>query len=122
MFAPPPIVNLIVIRSEDIEMAEKFYSNLGMLFCKEKHGTGPEHYAYCANGLVFEIYPLKENDHPTTNVRLGFDIDSVDDYINDISTLGGVVVTPPHDSEWGRRTVIKDPDGHTIELVCKNGT
>lgn len=116
------MINLVVIRSENIEIAERFYSSLGLLFGKEKHGDGPEHYASCVDGFVFEIYPLKEDDAPTTSVRLGFEIDTVDGYIPEISKLGGTVVKLPYDSPWGRRAVIKDPDGHTIELVCKNGT
>jgi len=122
MYAPPPMINLVVIRSADIEIAERFYSSLGLLFGKEKHGNGPEHYASCVDGFVFEIYPLKENETPTTSVRLGFEIDTVDGYIPEVSKLGGTVETRPYDSPWGRRSVIKDPDGHTIELVCKNGT
>ena len=122
MYAPPPMINLIVIRSADIEIAERFYSSLGLLFGKEKHGAGAEHYASCTDGFVFEIYPLKDGDHPTASVRLGFEVDTVDGYISDILKMGGVVIKSPHDSPWGRRAVIKDPDGHTIELVCKNGT
>ena len=32
---------------------------------------------------------------------------------------GAEVVTPPSDSEWGRRAVVKDLDGHIVELVTK---
>jgi lactoylglutathione lyase len=118
----PPMINLVVIRCADIEIAARFYSSLGLFFAKEKHGEGPEHYAACVDGFVFEIYPLKEGDPPTTGLRLGFEIDAVDAYIPDVQKMGGTLVKSPYDSRLGRRAVIKDPDGHTIELVCKMPT
>jgi hypothetical protein len=30
---------------------------------------------------------------------------------------GEKVVSPPQETEWGRRAVIADPDGHRVELV-----
>lgn len=115
-------MNLVVIRSKDFNKTKNFYFMLGLLFVKEKHEGGPEHYACSVDGFVFEIYPLKEGDVPTTNIRLGFEIDTVDGYIHEIEGFGGVVVTPPYDSSAGRKAVVKDPDGHTIELLCKHGT
>src|SRR5688572_14810480 len=58
MFAAPPILNLTVLRSTDIDRASKFYSEMGLSFTKHRHGRGPEHYASCVNGFVFEIYPI----------------------------------------------------------------
>ena len=29
----------------------------------------------------------------------------------------GAVLSPPKDSEWGRRAVVTDPDGHRVELL-----
>jgi predicted enzyme related to lactoylglutathione lyase len=31
------------------------------------------------------------------------------------------VISAPKDSDWGRRAVVADPDGHRIELLEKNG-
>ncbi len=92
------MINLVAIRSSDIESANRFYSSLGLLFGKEKHGDGPEHYAYCVAGFVFEIYPLKDEEAPTSSVRLGVEIDTVDGYIPEITKIGGTVVKTPHDS------------------------
>lgn len=54
---------------------------------------------------------------PTRGVRLGFRVDSVDGLVPLLEAAGAEVVSAPHDSEWGRRAVIRDPDGHTVELV-----
>ena len=118
MYAPPPKLNLLVIRSRDIERAKNFYSELGMLFGKEKHGNGPEHYSSGNDGFVFEIYPLKNLEQATSSTRFGLNIDAVDEYIPTIIKLGGEIIEGPHNTKWGRRAVIKDLDGHKVELLC----
>ncbi|MGL6074813.1 MAG: VOC family protein [Fimbriiglobus sp.] len=117
MFAAPPMANLLVIRSPDIHRATRFYRELGLLITLHRHGNGPEHYASSVNGFVFEIYPLTSRDHPTTSVRLGFNVDSVDGIVEMLRAIQVEIISEPHDSEWGRRAVVRDFDGHTVELL-----
>ena len=119
MFASPPLLNLVVIRSADLERAEAFYQILGIEFERHRHGKGPEHLAASPykGGYVFEIYPNSEKAGSTKGVRIGFSIDGVDAYIDKLVWAGGKVVEKPHDSEWGRRAVVADPDGHKVELL-----
>jgi catechol 2,3-dioxygenase-like lactoylglutathione lyase family enzyme len=112
----PPQFNLLVLRSPDIERAAAFYRRLGFEFTRHAHGSGPMHYASESAGFVFEIYPLKPNSPPTNSTRLGFRVGSVDDMFRHLGEAGAEIISPPADSEWGRRAVIKDPDGHVIEL------
>ena len=67
MFAAPPIMNLTVLRSPNIDRSAKFYQAMGLLFSKHRHGSGPEHYTSVVNGFVFEIYPI--GSAPTTVAR-----------------------------------------------------
>ena len=120
MHAPPPHLNLVVLRSPDIDRSARFYRMMGLLFTKHAHGSGPEHYTSMVSGLVFEIYPLTAKTLPTTSVRVGFRVDSVDEIVPMLVEEGAVVISPPADSEWGRRAVVKDLDGHTVELVTPN--
>lgn len=117
MYAPPPHLNLIVLRSPDIERAAEFYRQMGLVFSRHAHGQGPEHYTAMVSGIVFEIYPLTSKSTPTTGTRIGFNVDSVDHIVPLLSKLGATVLTPPSDSEWGRRAVVRDLDGHVVELV-----
>ena len=110
-------LNLVVLRSSDLEEAARFYREIGLMFIRHAHGAGPEHYASEVNGMVFEIYPMSAKSSPTTGTRIGFQVESVDDTLSKLSKIGATVVVPPGDSEWGRRAVIKDFDGHIIELV-----
>jgi len=60
---------------------------------------------------------MTEKSRPTFGTRIGFVVDSVDQLLPLITELGAEVLTNPSDSEWGRRAVIADPDGHRIELL-----
>ena len=119
MDAPPPLLNLLVIRSADLDRAERFYRVLGLCFDRHRHGSGPEHLAAqpYAGGYVFEIYPANPKQGPTTAVRIGFSMDAVDTYLDALVEAGGAIIQGPADSEWGRRAVVADPDGHRVELV-----
>lgn len=117
MYAPPPHLNLVVLRSPDIDRAADFYRQMGLLFTRHSHGTGPQHFSSEVSGIVFEIYPLTATSPPTTGTRIGFRIDSVDEVVPMLVELGAVVLTHPTDSEWGRRAVVKDLDGHVVELL-----
>jgi catechol 2,3-dioxygenase-like lactoylglutathione lyase family enzyme len=112
-----PNLNLVVLRSPDIERAAAFYREMGFSFTRHSHGSGPEHYSSEVSGIVFEIYPATAKSPPTTGTRIGFRVDSVGALVTSLTKLGAELVTPPSDSEWGRRAVIKDPDGHVIELL-----
>lgn len=122
MYAPPPQLNLVVLRSSDIDRGAMFYREMGLLFTKHAHGSGPEHYSAEVNGVVFELYPFTPKSFSTAETRIGFRVDSVDGVVNLVTKIGAVIVSPPADSEWGRRAVVKDFDGHIIELVTPNGT
>ena len=119
MFASPPLLNLVGIRSADLNRAEAFYEILGIAFERHRHGNGRVHLSGgpYRDGYVFEIYPKSEKAGSTKGVRIGFSIDGVDAYIDKLVQAGGRVVEKPHDSEWGRRAVVADPDGHKVELL-----
>ncbi|MES2462339.1 MAG: VOC family protein [Armatimonadota bacterium] len=110
-------LNLVVIRSADLERAAAFYTLLGLSFQKHRHGTGPEHLTCEMGQTVFEIYPRKTETDSTASVRLGFRVASVESAIADLQAAGAVIVSPPKDSPWGRRAVVDDPDGHRVELT-----
>ncbi len=112
-----PTPNLLVIRSKDIHRAAKFYQEMGMTFDLHSHGKGPEHYASEIDGFVFEIYPIKNDNDDTSKARIGFNVDDVDHVVTVLREIQATVVTDATDSEWGRRAVVKDFDGHTVELV-----
>lgn len=117
-----PRVNLVVLRVADIDRAAAFYRLLGFEFLKHAHGTGPPHYASDGDGFVFELYPATPEQGVSSSTRIGFAVANVDDAAAKLSAFSGArLVTAPKNSEWGRRAVVADPDGHRIELVEDTG-
>ena len=114
---PEITVNLVVLRTSDIKRAVAFYTNLGLRFTQHRHGSGLEHFAAEFPGGVFELYPLSSNEKSSLGARIGFRVPSLEAAISALSAFPGSVVSPPKDSEWGRRAVVSDPDGHRVELV-----
>lgn len=109
---------LVVLRSPDLARAAAFFTKLGLRFAMHRHGSGPEHAAAeLPGGGVFEIYPLGTETVSTLGTRIGFRVPSVDAALAALSDYPGCMLTPARDSEWGRRAVIQDPDGHRVELI-----
>jgi catechol 2,3-dioxygenase-like lactoylglutathione lyase family enzyme len=117
MVRPQGILNLIVLRSRDLDHAAVFYRALGLEFIKHAHGDGPIHLASESANQVFEIYPLADGDVPTSSTRIGFAVGSVDESYQALLEAGGQSVSPPKNSAWGVRAVVADPDGHRVELT-----
>jgi len=107
---------LLVIRSADLARSEAFYRAFGLEFQREQHGRGPIHLAAELAGLIFEIYPLGSQP-ATAGTRIGFRVSSIEAGIAALAGLGGTIEQPAMESEWGRRAVVRDPDGHTVELL-----
>ncbi len=110
-------LNLVVIRSIDSARAIKFYQLLGLTFEKHKHGKGLEHFSSTAGQATFEIYPKTPQAESTTGTRLGFQVFNVDLLVTQLQKEDITVLTKPSTSEWGRRAVVVDPDGHRVELI-----
>lgn len=109
-------LNLVVLRSPDLERSARFYRALGIPLVREQHGTGPEHFAGRAGHVIFEIYP-QGNGEGTTKTRIGFSVGSLTYVLSVVESAGGTVISNPQDTEWGRRAVVADPDGHRVELA-----
>jgi predicted enzyme related to lactoylglutathione lyase len=113
----PVSLNLVVLRSPDLPRAAEFYTRLGLQFTRHQHGNGPEHLAAELGCGVFELYPSSPESPSTLGTRIGFSVPSLDTAVAAINEYGGTVISPPKDSQWGRRAVVADPDGHRVELL-----
>lgn len=99
---PGPAVRptLLVIYTESLEECRQLYANLGIRFVRERHGTGPEHYAAALpGGVVIELYPAR-GGRATGALRLGFAVE-------------GAAVSPPVAPGC---YVHRDPDGRAIDV------
>lgn len=109
-------LNLPVMRARDVEAATAFYSLLGLSFVKEKHGTGPIHFAAEFGTMVFEIYPERPGQS-TAPIRLGFRVTLLDATVEMLRKHGTKIVREVEPLAYGLRAVVEDPDSNVIELL-----
>ncbi len=113
-------INLLVIRTSNPEILKDQYVRLGFEFDYHQHGNGPFHYASEQNGFIFEIYPLtKSMEKADNSIRLGFDIENLENKIIDLKNSNSKILSEPKKTEWGLTALIQDLDGRKIELKNK---
>ncbi|WP_395745224.1 VOC family protein [Prosthecobacter sp.] len=110
-------LNLVVLRSADLEQAARFYECLGLRFTRHRHASGPEHLSAELGGCVFELYPQSKDGSSTLGTRIGFSVPSIEAAVAALGDFPDAIVSPPKSSPWGFRAVVADPDGHRVELV-----
>lgn len=77
------------------------------------------HYAAKIGTLVFEIYPLANNQTEIDKtLRLGFATDNFEETLR-LLQQHKVVYSAPTLTEFGYMTIISDPDGRKVELYKK---
>ena len=107
-------LNLLVLRCRDIEVSRVFYEHFGIVFEREQHGSGPVHYAAVFEGMVFELYPLKEGE-PADRSRLGFAVNLKTDLRESLEEAG-IAIISQYEIEQEPVFVVEDPDGRKIEV------
>ena len=113
------MLTLVVIRAQNIDRLVMFYSALGFRFTKHRHGKGPAHFSSTLGDTVFEIYPASGPNESTVSTRLGFSVPSLSHALARLRGLAVEVLAEPSDSGYGRRAIVKDFEGHKVELYVK---
>ena len=110
-------LSLLVLRAEHPHRLAAFYEALGLRFKQEKHGSGPEHLSCELNGAVFEIYPRKSALESTQATRVGFAVPDLDAACQRALAQHGELISGPSRGSYGLRAVLRDPEGHRVELL-----
>ena len=113
------MLSLVVIRAHDIEKLAGFYTALGFSFVRHSHGKGPVHFSSKIGEIVFEIYPAGGPNESTAATRLGFSVPSLTKALESLRELKATILTEPAETPFGRRAVVKDFEGHKVELYEK---
>lgn len=109
-------INLVVLRSNAPRDLVRFYQSLGLNFALEQHGSGPEHHSCAIGNATLEIYPCDNREMTTIGTRIGFAVSSIEVALSGI--VGAhKVISKPKQTEWGKRCVLQDPEGHKVELI-----
>lgn len=125
-------LNLLVLRTHDIERSRRFYEAIGLRFQFSDYGYG----ARSMQGPVPPDAPLvldvkREGKPPPQTYleihtlsteeaiprqQIGFFVGSVDAAVKAAIEAGVTVLSKPANWPYGRRAAVADPDGHRVEL------
>ena len=115
-------VAAIVLWTARVKEVEAFYRELGFPLRESQHDDGPVHWTCELGGVHFAIYPQEDGGDTPPEYRaagaslLGFEVESLDETYRAAKRVGAGVLIRPEEVPWGRRAVILDPDGRTVEL------
>ncbi|MBI2667099.1 hypothetical protein HYX13_05810 [Candidatus Woesearchaeota archaeon] len=105
----------LVLYSLQPEIVRDFYVKLlKRPFSREKHGNGAEHWSCSLDNVVIEIYPTKKE---ASRNSLGFFVDDLETALQDIDPV--YILISPKQTDYGRATIIKDPEKRRVELIEK---
>jgi catechol 2,3-dioxygenase-like lactoylglutathione lyase family enzyme len=125
-------LNLIVIRTHDIERSRRFYEAIGLRFQPFQYGYGAEsiHGPVPADAPLIldvkaegmppphtyiEIHTLRQEE-PIPKLQIGFFVNDVDAAVKAALESGGHLLSKAATWPYGRRAAVGDPDGHRVEL------
>lgn len=107
-------IDLLVLRCLDVDVTRSFYEHIGVEFTREKHGSGPEHYATQLGSILIELYPATGSRQPEVGLRIGL---AVDDANATAKMLEAAGYTPRGAKN---ETSLVDPDGRVVTLVSRH--
>lgn len=106
-------LSFVTLRCKDVHTSRVFFETLGLESVVVHHKDGSQHYDCKAGGQTIELYPRRRGD--TNELRLGFQVNDLGDVLLDLRSQG-IEVLQTLGAPVVRYAVVKDPDGHTIEL------
>jgi len=114
-------VDSIVLRAGDLAAVVAFYRAVGVPLEEERHDDGPLHFACELGPIHFAVYGA---DAPGAAPRrrdggasqVGFQVDSLEAVFSAAVEVGATVLLEIEDVPWGRRALVTDPDGRTVEF------
>lgn len=96
-----------------------FYRIIGFQFKAIKVDKGSEVYRATHNGVEFSLYSIKNTQKSQIpSLQLGFRITELEKSVAQLQKVNGAMcILDPTEMPDGMKSIILDPDGHSIELV-----
>lgn len=109
-------VSLVVLYASDLEACFGFYEKFGLVFAKEKHGAGPEHYSARVQNIVFELYPGPPEGANSSRTMIGFQVPDPERLIQDL--IAAAYCDESRLAAWRSQgfVIVKDPGGNRIMI------
>ncbi|MNS93349.1 Glyoxalase-like domain protein [compost metagenome] len=95
-----------------------FYKLVGFEFKGIKVDKGSEVYRALHGGVEFSLYSITNPQRSTIpSLQLGFNITDLEKTVAGLVQIpGAMCILDPTDMPDGKKAIVLDPDGHSIEL------
>lgn len=96
----------------------EFYRLIGFQFQATKVDKGSEVYRAVHDGVEFSLYSISNAQKAQIpSLQLGFQITDLEKTVAQLKKIpGAMCILDPTDMPDGKKAIILDPDGHSIEL------
>lgn len=97
----------------------EFYRIIGFQFKAIKVDKGSEVYRAVHGGVEFSLYSIKNTQKSQIpSLQLGFRITDLEKSVSQLQNVNGAMsILDPTDMPDGKKAIVLDPDGHSIELI-----
>lgn len=111
----------ITVNTPNLENMVRFYEILGCQFAKVKVSIGGELFRSSLEGFELSLMSIKSattGHYP--KVMMGFRIKDMDAKVSQLSSIPGVIlILDPTDMPDGKKAILQDPDGNSVELLAE---
>lgn len=112
------LITSITINTPHLQDMLNFYRIIGFQFIASKVDKGSEVYRATQNSVEFSLYSLANaQKSQIPSLQLGFKIPELEKTVGElIQVPGAMCILDPTDMPDGKKAIVLDPDGHSIEL------
>lgn len=109
----------ITLTAKNFEAMITFYRDILGISLESETLDEFEVYYWADLGLLhFEIHPwLLEESPQNTEIKLQFEVDSLEGYLERLEERGFSILTDVHSEIHGLAASVLDPDGNKVELI-----
>lgn len=95
-----------------------FYRIIGFQFMASQIDKGSEIYRATHNGIEFSLYGIEKTPRSQVpSLQLGFKINDLERTVGELLKIPGTMcIFGPADMPDGKKAIVLDPAGHSIEL------
>ena len=110
----------ITVNTPNLQNMIRFYEILGCKFEQVKVTSGGELFRSCIEEFelsLMSIASVEKSKYP--KFVMGFRVKDMDAKVAKLSLIPGVMtILDPTDMADGKKAIVQDPDGHSVELLA----
>ncbi|MBK9323584.1 MAG: VOC family protein [Bdellovibrionaceae bacterium] len=113
----------ITVNTPNLENMIRFYEILGCHFAHVKVSVGGELFRSCIEGFELSLMSIPSAEvGKTPKVLMGFKVTQLEEKVSKLNLIPGVItILDPTDMPDGKKAIVQDPDGHSVELINTPG-